>query len=541
MPSQYTANELVIARMQELADIRTSWHRSLWQVGSIVALREIVEATDSTWSGQLTSSEAMKDFIEGHARQIGLDHGLGRKSVRDRLWGLVQALPYKLAPDPRNQSHDGRAALDAIKELVVRAEDAYLHRWADHIDQNPLSTGDVELVARLIVAHLLDSGFHRSHIHGWLTNLPKDQSLPATLEHAQSMLAEDLRDFQLLVAVRVLPRTVLTTLPDDLRSEPAAYLEAFKAATNAASVKSPREPAAAISLAFTARDPHSAISEATSWIRKFTDRVAVGTGGSETIFEEEIVDLTTRKIRSFRDERRLVRVPSLQRNGLFGSITSSNSSDQIDDAIGLLAAQQQGTSAASIASAWAALEALLGMPGAKGVDAADRLADIVCCSFPRAEITQLAAYWEKHGSDALHEALKEQPSNEQARIMLEALIANGDPGFTTAKHVAAVNRVLQLASQQGDVLNRIRAYYRSAFRRLYYQRNFIMHAAKFDSVSLPATTRTVPQLVAAGVDRIVNARFGPQEVSALGLAARAQNELALIDTDGSRSLHNLLD
>ena len=100
---------------------------------------------------------------------------------------------------------------------------------------------------------------------------------------------------------------------------------------------------------------------------------------------------------------------------------------------------------------------------------------------------------------------------------------------------------LQLHAQTVEVLGRIRGYYRSAFRRLYYQRNFIMHVAKFDSVSLPSTTRSAPQLVAAGVDRVVNARFAAQQVSALGLAARAHNELSLVGGSGGKSLHNLLD
>ncbi len=188
------------------------------------------------------------------------------------------------------------------------------------------------------------------------------------------------------------------------------------------------------------------------------------------------------------------------------------------------------------------MEALLGMPGAKGVDAADRLADIVSCSFPRAELTELARRWEKHGSGDLQMLLHEEPSRtEQARIMLEAILSTGDPGFVQAKDVAAVNRIVQLSANMTEVIGRIHSYYRSAFRRLYYQRNFIMHAAKFDSVSLPSTTRSTPQLVAAGVDRVVNARFSIRGVSPLGLAARAQNELALLATPGGRPLFALLE
>ncbi|WP_146070615.1 hypothetical protein [Cryobacterium sp. M91] len=327
MPSQYSAEDLVVARMKELVDLRTSWNRSLWQVGSIVALGEIVESVSATWSGQLTSPEAMKDFITGHKRQINLDHGLGSQDVRTRLLTLMESLPVKLAPDPRNPTADGRASLAQIAELLERGRSGYLLRWASHINSRGVRTQDVEVIARLVVSHLLDEGFNRSHIHGWLTNLPTGQSLAETVERGDAMLFQPKREFELLIAIRTLPSTVADAV-EPMSLPPQEFLDAFKLTTNSAFEKAPRLPATAIRLTFTTRDPHSAISEATTWIRKFSDRVAVGTGGAEAIFEHLIVDRTTNKVRSFKDERQLVRVPSMQRNALFGSISvDSNSTD----------------------------------------------------------------------------------------------------------------------------------------------------------------------------------------------------------------------
>jgi hypothetical protein len=51
----------------------------------------------------------------------------------------------------------------------------------------------------------------------------------------------------------------------------------------------------------------------------------------------------------------------------------------------------------------------------------------------------------------------------------------------------------------------------------------------------------VPALVAAGIDRIVNATFDTDAATGIALAARAETELEMRGSDGARSIHRLLD
>lgn len=519
--------------MKELVDNQTSWHRALWQIGTTVALEEVAEAAAGTWSGALTSPEALQDLKASATQQLRRDPGLGAGQVRESFIESVEALPAKQTPG-------SLTLLASVQQLAIRARSEYLLGWAAHVEAGNLNADEVEIAARLSIAHLLDEGFHKSHIHGWLTNTGPDDRLEDVLRRGHEMIQGGHREFLLLLPVtKVDPKVAPHIASQTISSE--EYETAFIGAVNHASHSRDRSIATALRLTFEARDPYSAISMAVAWMQRLEDRVSVGLGKQGIKFGEKIVDVTTRKIREYRGEVRPLNLPSVQRNGQYlASATGSSVQARIDDALGMLAANQHRSTPTGIASIWAALEALLGLPGAKGVEAADRLADIVACSFPRAELTELARRWERTGSDDLAQELGELPTTaEKAGRMLRAISEGAAPSFEAPKDVAALNRTLQLLASPGDVLARVRGYYVSTFRRLYYQRNFIMHAGKLDSVSLRATSRTAPQLVAAGIDRLVNASF-VLDIDPHGLAARARNELKLIGTSGSRPIHDLL-
>lgn len=533
MTSQVSSSQLVLARMKELVDNQTSWHRSLWQVGSVVAICEVAEAATATWAGSITSTEALRDVQGSSSRQVLRDAGIGPISVREKYQTAINALPLKqVATSPADRA--------IVEQLAERARTDYLLRWADHLRAGELAADEVEVVARLATAHLLDEGFHKSHIHGWLTNTDADEALEDVLTHGHEMLQSGLRQFDLVIPVVKVDAKVSPSLTAH-SSPPEHYLSAFDATTNASQYSRERTVALAIRLNFDARDPYSAVAMAVTWMQRLEDRVSVGLGRSGITFGEQIVDTTTRKVREFRGEARSLNLPSVQRNAQYLATASSSSAQaRIDDALGMLAANQYRSTPTGIASIWAALEALLGLPGAKGVEAADRLADIVACSFPRAEVTELARRWERVGGDQLAADLGTLTTTAEKASLMMARVAAGDPpAFEAPKDIAAVHRMRQLVGDPSAVLNRVRNYYVATFRRLYYQRNFIMHAGKLDSVSLRATSRTAPQLVAAGIDRLVNASFvGGLEPH--GLAARARIELGMVGAPGTKPLHELL-
>ena len=538
MENQSSVSELVVARMKELADSRTPWHRGLWQPGTVVLLDEVVEAVLGTWNGSLTSDEAMKDVIRAAIDQVKRDPGVGDLSVRQALDALLKSL----LPSGNTRSKATAELQQTLERAIAFAERSrtgYFLRWIEYVRDDGLTADEVELAARLLVAHLFDEGFHRNHIHGWLMSSGKRADLSTVLDVGREMLLKPPREYEFIVGLTRAPAEVRESFGDRwLDSD--TYLDRFRAAANPQRRPVPREGAGAIYWKTEARDPHAAMYELLEWQQKLLARVQLGLGQPEKVeFESDAVDVSANKIRTPLEDLRSIRLPSIQRNRLF--VGGDKSEQQLDGAIALLASQSGEVRGASIASVWAAAEGVLGRPGGKGTDVADRLADIVTCSFPRAEIGELARSWLETNTGALADELRDQASADQARIMSTQLMTIGDPGFKLASDKAAVVRYVQLASQPEAVLKRVRNYYSGAFRRLYYQRNFVMHAAKFDSVTLGVSVRTAPALVAAALDRVVNAQHAKVPISPLALAARAEIELDMVGKTGARPIYLLLD
>lgn len=88
----------------------------------------------------------------------------------------------------------------------------------------------------------------------------------------------------------------------------------------------------------------------------------------------------------------------------------------------------------------------------------------------------------------------------------------------------------------------IRSYVTESLRRLYNQRNTIVHAGSLRSAVLPATVRTSLSLVGAGLDRIVHTLLQTNgQLAPLSLVARAETELRLVGQVGGRDLGSLLE
>jgi hypothetical protein len=113
-PGQVVPVEFLLDRMIELVDPATEWFRGLWHVGSIVALNEVVEATEGRWSGALTSDAALTDFKECAVETIRRDHGVGTAEVRALVASTLQRIGGKPTPD-------SRTALSELQHLIVRA------------------------------------------------------------------------------------------------------------------------------------------------------------------------------------------------------------------------------------------------------------------------------------------------------------------------------------------------------------------------------------------------------------------------------------
>jgi hypothetical protein len=89
-------------------------------------------------------------------------------------------------------------------------------------------------------------------------------------------------------------------------------------------------------------------------------------------------------------------------------------------------------------------------------------------------------------------------------------------------------------------LGDVNSHMKTAFRRLYRQRNILMHGGTTGSVALPTALRTAAPLIGAGLDRLTHAALA-EGVGALQLAARAQLNIDLLGGDDARHLVDLLE
>jgi hypothetical protein len=117
----------------------------------------------------------------------------------------------------------------------------------------------------------------------------------------------------------------------------------------------------------------------------------------------------------------------------------------------------------------------------------------------------------------------------------------GQPlSLTSESDRLAEKRGRELMAQPRQFLRGIEQQIERTLRRLYRQRNLVLHWGRMNAVSLRATLRTAAPLVGAGVDRIAHAWFLNQ-TNPLELAARAKVRLELLGSAGSSSPLDLLD
>lgn len=77
-------------------------------------------------------------------------------------------------------------------------------------------------------------------------------------------------------------------------------------------------------------------------------------------------------------------------------------------------------------------------------------------------------------------------------------------------------------------LDDVRSIIRGVFRRLYRQRNIVVHGGNTAAIALDSCLRTAAPLIGAGLDRLVHAQL-IEHVDPLDLAARAENGLNLVN------------
>lgn len=501
----------VAARLLDFFGRATPWHRSLWSVGSLLTLKEILEASEAARAGVL-SPDALEQLVNAGLKQVGLDPGMGNAEQR-------RALQEVLKPKLRFEGLDYLV----LRQITADLETQYLHRWAAAI-ASPQSPPGPERTARAIASHLLDAGFSPDFLHRWWTYKLRheggERQLSEVVAEAHQLVHESVKDFQVLIAFESIPRTE-SGFPAGWLTPPevSQWLRA-----HGFEVRGVRQRGGVI-LRVRARDPVSATESATEILDKVAARVTVGASAELKHIGRAWIE-GERQSYPLRPRVRGVRVRALHRED---QIYSQAGPSIVDAAIELLAPLQSSSPSAAVAGGWAAIEALLSEPNDRGA-AAERLASLVACSFPRAELTVLSYVLQREGSGITSRLSACGTNRDRAAAVVQAIQEGELLELSDESDRAALARMKSILRNPYDKLRDIQDHAAVAFRRLYRQRNIVLHWGKTDAVALRASLRTAAPLVGAGMDRIVHAWY-VDGIPPLELAARARVALATIGAD----------
>ncbi len=513
----------VAARVRDFLDPAAPWYRSLWGPGVMLTVREILEASEAVHAGVL--SQGALSYLKGTAmRLIGSDPGAGSE-------GQKRCLQESLRSELAFEGMEYRT----VRQIWQDIESSYLDRWANVLRQ-PATCPGPERTARCIASYLLDTGLSLDFLHNWWKfNVRKKgaAALPKLVSAAHGISLGFPHDYRILIAFESIPSTK-SGMPASWIDAPGvtAWLQ-----SSGFEVRGLRQNGG-VWLTVQARDPWAAVESAVERIDRMVARVAVARAGSLTPLSWAWIEGQRRRF-PLRPGRRGVEVRALYRQDqLYSETLSSN----VDAAIELLTPLTSSYPGAAVAGGWAAIEALLTAPGDKErVLAGDRMASLVACSYPRAELTHLSYKIEREVGGELACRLGSCNSNRDRARVLVGAIENRDPlPLSEECESAALARIRTLLAAPGKTLRDMEAYAAMAFRRLYRQRNMVLHWGRINSVALRASLRTAAPLVGAGMDRVAHAWFVKQ-TPPLELAARARIKLDTLESQDALACVDLLE
>lgn len=522
--------QLICARVLDFFSSRTHWNRGLWNVGTILAIREVLEAAEAQRDGHL-SEKTIKGVITTAIRLAQQDPGMGTAQERATLLGLLT-----INGEPRDELQFQGLEYEAITEIVNQSAGTYLQRWSEAFaagQQLPLP----ERTARAVAAHMLDAGFHSDFLHRWWTRQIRGgadiDALSDVLQKASALVNRSEQEFTVLVAF---PSPLI---PPNGLLPPESWVNATDVTAwltrNGFSSEGLRQQGGLL-LTVGAREPESAAEAAAERVEAFYARVLLSLRKEIRPLPYAWVAGTERRL-SLERKLRGIRIGAMRRENRIW--LESEPDTHIDPAIQLLAPLQVGSPSAAIAGGWAAIESLLGEPKNKRADPAERLATIVACSFPRAELTDIAFALAETNPNWRQKIGSAASNRDRAELSAKEIMAGTAPELKCWSDRAAVERMKDLFSSPNDRLKAIRDHIHDTFARLYRQRNLVLHAGRTGAVAIRATLRTAAPLVGAGFDRISQARFA-KNMRPIQLAGRARTSLDSLPNDAPLRCIDLL-
>lgn len=401
----------VAARLLDFFGAETPWQRRLWDVGTCLTLREVLEAADAVADRALTPEAA--GWLRHSALAVaGPDLGIGTAAERATLIEQLKADITK-----------GGFSARVIEQIAATASSDYLGRWAIAITAVPPPVG-AERLARAVAGHLLGLGLSPDYLHRWwsyrISHEPGTRTLSHLLNDAQERAAAPKAAHVVIIPLRRATTRVHEVpgwIPPPEASEILTPINGGPIAGLAGALR----------LNVDAVDPGAAVEVAAEIIDRYVARITLG-GGGEGLEPLPYVWVAgagaDRRMRLRR--RRGLEVPVLLRRD---EPITNPVAPRIDASLELLGTLDQGPAATAVAGGWAAVETLLTAPGDRAnVQAADRLAALVACSFPRAELAQLALRFVEHeaaSNKGLADQLAHAPTNTERAKRLARYLHDG--------------------------------------------------------------------------------------------------------------------
>ncbi|MCW2985774.1 MAG: hypothetical protein JWR63_3344 [Conexibacter sp.] len=520
----------VVSRMLDFFAVNEAWQRRLWTPGAALTLDEIIEAADGVRDRALSQS-ALNAFTRSVRSKVGTDPGLGDDAQRRELSRVIGT--DLVASSERHE---------ILRHIAADVHERYIPRWAvalapEHHNQQ------AERVARLFAGHLLDVGYSQDHLHRWLTYLrdhdPSVYDRVGLATEVQRLVERKPKRFRVLALFE-------TAYPSDV-TPPEEWLERQETETwlvdrGLAHLAEGVMYRGSLQLRLKATDAEAAVALAGDIVDALIARAAIGT--RRVIIAHRYALVAGERDRRFPlRRRRRVEVRAVERQDRLADDLYSMVQSPVDAAIQLLSHLDTGPRESAVGGAWSAIESLLTAPGDEGgnVVAGDRLAALVACSWPRAELTTLAGHRMREVDDDLSGRLREARTNrDRAELIGGEITAGTWLQMADPSDLAAIKRMEKFFAHPAQVLRDIESYASDSLRRLYRQRNLVLHGGNTTAIALRATLRTVAPLIGAGMDRVVHAHL-EAGVEPLELAARARLELARVGTADGRRVTRLLE
>jgi hypothetical protein len=515
---------LVVSRLLDFFAGASPWQRALWTSGIVLTLHEVLEASEAARSGVL-SIDTFRDLASMASRIAGPDPGIGTDANRR---ALQQAL--------RSDVVFGGVDYHTIGHIAADLKVNYLKNWQAVLrDGSQTAPPGGERTARALAAHLLDLGFSDIYLHRWCTyhmrNVAGVGTLAELVAEADRLAAKGDQPYKILMGFEAAPESKSGMPQNWLKaSEFGDWLRGHDI-----DPKGIRQ-AGAFLFTVKARDPWSAVQNVVEQVEHLISRVALGTEAQLRPLDHVWLQLANGAAAGANaprrypiiNRRRRVEIHALHRED---KLYLTERATIVDAGLDLLGALNSGPPSSAVAAGWAAIEALLTGPGEADVLGAERLAALVACSFPRAELTNLSYKIEKQGH-AIAPQLASCPTNLDRAALVATTIASGTAfQFDEPSDNAALLRMLQVISNPSIVLQDVQTHVTASCRRLYRNRNLVLHGGKTDAVGLRAVLRTVAPLVGAGMDRVAHGWF-VENIRPIEMAARARIRLQTVGDPG---------